>query len=114
VEVPTPSAGPTDVLVRIRACGICGSDSSYIALGGIPPREGATPLGHEPAGEVVDVGDRVEGIPTEIFQVTKDITENWERFSRIISHRFPFADVQEALTMASTPGAADKVVVTFE
>jgi len=54
------------------------------------------------------------GYPTEIFQVTKDITENWERFSRIISHRFPFADVQQALTTASTPGAADKVVVTFE
>ena len=54
------------------------------------------------------------GYPTEIFQVTKDITEHWERFSPIISHRFPFADVQQALTTASTPGAADKVVVTFE
>src|SRR6266545_4228727 len=62
VEVPTPSAGPTDVLVRMRACGICGSDSFYIQIGGIPPRQGATPLGHEPAGEVVQVGDRVEGI----------------------------------------------------
>jgi 2-desacetyl-2-hydroxyethyl bacteriochlorophyllide A dehydrogenase len=323
VEVPTPSAGPTDVVVRMAACGICGSDSFYIAIGGIPPREGATPLGHEPAGEVIDVGGRVEGIrpgdhvvinpmahrdgiignggptgalaefllipdaklghslavipphvpldvaalnepmavarhavnrtrvkpgdsvvvfgagpiglgatigyklsgarsvvvadvipsrlekalavgadavinsaeedviarltelhgtaatamghprpatdiyldaagvpvvietalaaakhgatvgivafhkkpvsvdfgaildaevnivtamgyPTEIFQVTKDITEHWERFSPIISHRFPFADVQQALTTASTPGAADKVVVTFD
>jgi L-iditol 2-dehydrogenase len=62
MDVPIPSAGPTDVLVRMRACGICGSDSFYIARGGIPPREGATPLGHEPAGEVVEVGDRVEGI----------------------------------------------------
>jgi len=62
MDVPMPSAGPTDVLVRMRACGICGSDSFYIARGGIPPREGATPLGHEPAGEVVEVGDRVEGI----------------------------------------------------
>ena len=54
------------------------------------------------------------GYPTEIFEVTRDITEHWERFSPIISHRFPFADVQQALTTASTPGAADKVVVTFE
>ena len=38
----------------------------------------------------------------------------WERFSLIISHRFPFADVQEALATASTPGAAEKVVVTFD
>jgi 2-desacetyl-2-hydroxyethyl bacteriochlorophyllide A dehydrogenase len=62
IEVPTPSAGPQDVLVRVRACGICGSDSFYIARGGIPPREGATPLGHEPAGEVVEVGAQVTGI----------------------------------------------------
>src|SRR5437764_6137147 len=62
VEVPTPSAGPTDVLVRMRACGICGSDSFYITIGGIPPRQDATPLGHEPAGEVVEAGNRVEGI----------------------------------------------------
>ena len=38
----------------------------------------------------------------------------WERFSLIISHRVPFADVQEALATASTPGAAEKVVVTFD
>jgi 2-desacetyl-2-hydroxyethyl bacteriochlorophyllide A dehydrogenase len=286
----------------MRACGICGSDSFYIAIGGIPPRQGATPLGHEPAGEVIEVGDRVEGIkpgdhvvinpitggmigsggpggalsefllipdaklghnlavipdevpldvaalnepmavarhavnrtgakpgdsvvvfgagpiglgatigyklsgarsvvvadvvpsrlekalavgadavinsaeedvvdqltkldaagvpvvidtalsaakqgatlgvvalhkkpvsvdfgaildtevnivtsmgyPTEIFQVTKEIAQNWERFSLIISHRLPFADVENALTTASTPGAAEKVVVTFD
>lgn len=62
VEVPMPSVGPEGVLVRMRACGICGSDGYYVARGGIPPREGATPIGHEPAGEVVDVGALVEGI----------------------------------------------------
>ncbi|SFR74823.1 2-desacetyl-2-hydroxyethyl bacteriochlorophyllide A dehydrogenase [Agromyces sp. CF514] len=61
VEVPEPTAGPRDVLVRIRACGICGSDHMYTMYGGIPPRQGATPLGHEPAGEVVYVGDEVRG-----------------------------------------------------
>ena len=62
VEVPKPTAGPKDVLVRMRACGICGSDAFYITIGGIPPRQGRTPLGHEPAGEVVDVGADVTGI----------------------------------------------------
>ncbi|ANJ28802.1 zinc-dependent alcohol dehydrogenase [Agromyces aureus] len=61
VEVPEPTAGPRDVLVRIRACGICGSDHMYTMYGGIPPRQGATPLGHEPAGEIVFVGDEVQG-----------------------------------------------------
>ncbi|WP_394553617.1 zinc-binding dehydrogenase [Agromyces sp. MMS24-JH15] len=61
VEVEEPVAGDGDVLVRIRACGICGSDHMYTTYGGIPPRQGATPLGHEPAGEIVAVGRGVEG-----------------------------------------------------
>jgi 2-desacetyl-2-hydroxyethyl bacteriochlorophyllide A dehydrogenase len=63
VDVPRPVPGPDDILVKIRACGICGSDAFYISLGGIPPREGSTPLGHEAAGEVVEVGANVTGIP---------------------------------------------------
>lgn len=62
LEARTPQPGPRDVLVRMRACGVCGSDSLYISLGGIPPRQGCTPLGHEPAGEVVEVGSDVDGI----------------------------------------------------
>lgn len=61
-DVATPTAGPCDVIVRVRACGICGSDTFYISIGGIPPRQNCTPLGHEPAGEVVEVGDQVTGI----------------------------------------------------
>jgi threonine dehydrogenase-like Zn-dependent dehydrogenase len=62
VDAPQPQAGPKDVLIRMRACGICGSDAFYITLGGLPPRQGHTPLGHEPAGEVVEVGTEVSGI----------------------------------------------------
>jgi (R,R)-butanediol dehydrogenase / meso-butanediol dehydrogenase / diacetyl reductase len=62
IEVERPQAGPADVLVKIKACGLCGSDAFYTQVGGIPPRVGATPLGHEPAGEVVHVGDEVRGV----------------------------------------------------
>ncbi|WP_025159328.1 zinc-dependent alcohol dehydrogenase [Leifsonia aquatica] len=62
VDIEKPTAGPADVLLAIKACGICGSDAMYAHLGGIPPRQGATPLGHEPAAEVVEVGEQVEGI----------------------------------------------------
>jgi L-iditol 2-dehydrogenase len=62
VEVPKPEIGPKDALIKMRACGVCGSDAMYIAIGGIPPRQGHTPLGHEPAGEVVEVGADVTGI----------------------------------------------------
>jgi 2-desacetyl-2-hydroxyethyl bacteriochlorophyllide A dehydrogenase len=60
VEVPRPTVGAGDALIRIRACGICGSDAFYISIGGL--REGHMPLGHEPAGEVVEVGSEVSGI----------------------------------------------------
>jgi L-iditol 2-dehydrogenase len=33
VDADTPTVGPQDVLVRIRACGICGSDVFYITIG---------------------------------------------------------------------------------
>lgn len=62
VEIPTPTPGPDDVLIKMRACGICGSNGFYVEIGGIPPLQGKTPLGHEPAGEVVEVGAKVEGI----------------------------------------------------
>ncbi|HEY3994401.1 MAG TPA: zinc-binding dehydrogenase [Mycobacterium sp.] len=62
VDADRPQVGPGDVLVRMRACGICGSDAFYITIGGIPPRQGRTPLGHEPAGEVAEIGVDVSGI----------------------------------------------------
>jgi (R,R)-butanediol dehydrogenase / meso-butanediol dehydrogenase / diacetyl reductase len=56
-----PQAGPKDVVVKMRSVGICGSDLSYIKMGGIPPGN-VTALGHEGAGEVMEVGAEVEGI----------------------------------------------------
>lgn len=76
VEVPEPSAGPSDVLLRIRACGICGSDAFYTHIGGIPPRQGATPLGHEPAAEVIEVGAEVTG-----FEVGDHVVVDTMRFT---------------------------------
>ncbi len=57
-----PEPGPKDVVVRMKACGICGSDLSYIKNGGIPGPGKPTPLGHEGSGEVMLVGDQVEGL----------------------------------------------------
>lgn len=57
-EVPIPSAGDTDILVRVRAAGICHSDAHYRAgrssMGMLP-----ITLGHEVAGEVEWVGPQV-------------------------------------------------------
>jgi threonine dehydrogenase-like Zn-dependent dehydrogenase len=59
IDVPKPTVGPNDVLIKMRACGICGSDSLYISMGGFG--KGHMPLGHEPAGEVVEIGSAVAG-----------------------------------------------------
>jgi len=58
-----PVAGAEDVVVRIRACGICGSDLSYVKWGGMNPHNdgGIVPIGHEAAGEVIAVGADVKG-----------------------------------------------------
>jgi threonine dehydrogenase-like Zn-dependent dehydrogenase len=61
--IEPPRHGESDVVVKVKACGICGSDLSYIKIGGIHRKpDGVTPLGHEAAGEIVAVGDAVEGV----------------------------------------------------
>jgi (R,R)-butanediol dehydrogenase/meso-butanediol dehydrogenase/diacetyl reductase len=57
-----PAVGPNDVVVKMKACGICGSDLSYIKIGGIPTPGTITALGHEGAGEILEVGAAVKGI----------------------------------------------------
>ncbi|KZS68656.1 hypothetical protein A4G29_13865 [Mycobacterium kansasii] len=57
--------GPRDALVEVHACGICGSDLTYIRLGGLAgPGGGPMPLGHEFAGVVRQVGAEVAGVET--------------------------------------------------
>ena len=56
--VPVPEIGPGEVLVRIRTCGICGTDLKKIHTGShSAPRI----FGHEMAGEIAAVGARVQG-----------------------------------------------------
>ncbi|MFC4169889.1 L-idonate 5-dehydrogenase [Teichococcus aestuarii] len=59
--VETPAPGPGEVLVRIRAGGICGSDLHYHQHGGFGAVRLRQPmvLGHEIAGEVAETGPGV-------------------------------------------------------
>ena len=71
-EVPTPAAGAGEVLIRVGACGICGSDvHGYDGSSGrrIPP----IVMGHEAAGRIAAVGAGVTGL-AEGDRVTFDST----------------------------------------
>lgn len=61
VENPTP--GPMDIILRVKACGICGTDLKIVS-GKIPPPIVTLPHtpGHEIAGEVVAIGSDVKNI----------------------------------------------------
>jgi L-iditol 2-dehydrogenase len=55
-----PSAGPGDVTIRVRNCSTCGTDVKILRFGHhhiVPPRV----MGHEIAGEIVEVGAEVTG-----------------------------------------------------
>ncbi len=60
-EAEVQAVGPRDVMVRIRAGGICGSDLHYYQHGGFGTVRIRHPmiLGHEIAGEVTQVGAEV-------------------------------------------------------
>ena len=58
VDMPTPEFGPNDLLVQVKACGICGSDiHGWDGSTGrrVPPLV----MGHEAAGIVAEVGEQV-------------------------------------------------------
>lgn len=57
-ERARPEVGPGQVLVRIHACGICGTDL-WLAHGTLKFKEFPLVLGHEGVGEVVAVGEGV-------------------------------------------------------
>jgi len=59
-DIPEPTPGPGEVKIKVRACSTCGTDVKISRFGHHhidPPRV----MGHEIAGEVVELGDGVEG-----------------------------------------------------
>jgi L-iditol 2-dehydrogenase len=74
-DVPVPSIGDGEVLIRVAACGICGTDVKKIHHGFVRPPQ---ILGHEVAGTVVAVGRGVA---------------KWKSGDRVVSfHHVPCGD----------------------
>jgi (R,R)-butanediol dehydrogenase / meso-butanediol dehydrogenase / diacetyl reductase len=56
VEVPDPIPGPDQLVIRVNACGVCGSD-----IKAQPFAPAGLVMGHELGGEIVAVGPDTEG-----------------------------------------------------
>ncbi|KEI45859.1 zinc-dependent alcohol dehydrogenase family protein [Saccharopolyspora rectivirgula] len=59
-DVPDPKPGNHQLLIKVGACGICGTDV-HIADGHFPPTPYPIVPGHEFAGEVVEIGPEAPG-----------------------------------------------------
>jgi len=58
-DVPMPKAGAGEVVLKVHACGICGSDLHAVQYGmGLPPD---SVMGHEFCGEIHEIGAKVKG-----------------------------------------------------
>ena len=77
--LPDPSPGADDVVIRVRACGICGSDFHFVECDGdgymLYPGLVRTPVvtGHEFAGEVEAVGPAVRDFAPGDFVCAEEI-----------------------------------------
>jgi len=58
-DIPVPEIGPHGILYKVMACGLCPNDYRIYA-GLVTWKKPPTTLGHEPAGVVVKVGDKVK------------------------------------------------------
>ncbi|MEM2094566.1 MAG: zinc-binding dehydrogenase [Candidatus Bathyarchaeia archaeon] len=63
VDLPMPTIGPNDILLRVRAAKICPTDIRKYRLGSKDTRIRSLPMNlcHEYTGEIVDIGENVEG-----------------------------------------------------
>ena len=57
-RLPVPKPEPEQILIRVRACGVCRTDL-HILDGELPDPKLPLILGHEIAGEVVQLGENV-------------------------------------------------------
>lgn len=71
-DVAQPECGPDEVLLRVQACGICGSDIHGMD-GSTGRRQPPIIMGHEASGEIAEVGSQVRGF-RPLDRVTFDST----------------------------------------
>ena len=110
-DIETPDFGESDALVRIDACGICGSDLHYIDIGGTGfhhVHDGPSALGHEAAGEVLALGAEVGDVAVGDLVAVNPIDR---KAGATIGNGGPEGALSEVLLVrnAATPGRLVKL-----
>ena len=59
-DIPEPECGPREVKIKVKACSTCGTDVKIKKNGHVNITR-TTTMGHEIAGEVVEVGADAQG-----------------------------------------------------
>ncbi|WP_026614057.1 zinc-dependent alcohol dehydrogenase family protein [Ensifer aridi] len=106
VEVPEP--GPDDLLVKVEACGICGTDR-HLLHGEFPSTPPVT-LGHEFCGIVVKAGDAVRGIAPGA-RITGDLNISCGRCPQCQAGRVNLCRNLRAIGIHRDGGFAEYVLV---
>ena len=57
-DLPMPSVKPDEALIKVKYCGICGSDVESFKKAGM--YGSGTIIGHEISGEIIEIGDNVK------------------------------------------------------
>jgi 2-desacetyl-2-hydroxyethyl bacteriochlorophyllide A dehydrogenase len=73
-EAPVPRPGPRDIVMKVAACGICGTDLTLLRHG--PGGRRPMPLGHEAAGVVQAYGAEVAGVSDGMRVVINPMSTN--------------------------------------
>ena len=112
-EVKTPKPKPSQVLIRVKACGVCGSDVHFYRSGRIGDYVVRKPmiLGHECAGEVAGVGRAVKGLK-EGDRVTVEPGQTCGKCRHCTSGRYNLCPDVEFLATPPYDGAFCEYFVT--
>lgn len=129
VESPVPDIGPDEILVRVRACGVCPTEIRKFSVPNYKPIPFPVNPGHEWTGDVVAVGSRVkrfevgwrvvaegEGGYAEYAKITASNLKYSLRLPDAVSYEEgtfvePLADCIHAVRERACVIAGDRVVV---
>jgi len=86
-DVEEPVAGYQEAKIKVKYCGICGSDLHEYIHGPFP----ASPFGHEVCGEIVEVGPKIEGfqVGDHVLSINRDGYAEYQVTPQSMMHTLP-------------------------